>query len=216
MQGRPSIDYHGTMPEKDRHSPVYWNNRYAGEDYGFGTEPNAFLRSQARRLRPGMAAFVPGDGEGRNGVWLAQQGLEVLTLDLSDVAIVKANRLAEQRGVRIDARQGDLRTWDWPVDRFDLVASLFVHFDEPPRREVHRKMLAAVKPGGLLIVEGFHPDRFGPSDPGTPERHFTAERLREDFAGAEELELEEVTTMLAEGRMHVGEAKVVHGVWRKR
>jgi SAM-dependent methyltransferase len=204
------------MPEKDRHSPEYWNNRYAGQDYGFGTEPNAYLRSQGHRLRPEMSAFVPGDGEGRNGVWLAQRGLDVHTLDLSDVAIAKARRLAEQRGVRIDARQGDLREWEGPEARFDVVASLFVHFDEPPRREIHRKLLAALRPGGLLIVEGFHPDRFGPSDPGLPERHFTVQRLREDFAAAEELELEEVTTALSEGRMHVGEARVVHGVWRKR
>lgn len=201
-------------PSKDRHSPHYWNQRYAGEDYGFGTEPNAYLRSKAQLLRPGMLAFVPGDGEGRNGVWLAQQGLEVLTLDLSDVAIAKARRLAEGRGVRVDARQGDLRAWDWPVGRFDLVAALFVHFDEPLRREIHRRMLASLRPGGLLIIEGFHPDRFGPEEPGSCERHFTVERLREDFRDAEVLELEQARVRLSEGRMHVGEAMVVHGVFR--
>lgn len=201
---------------KDRHSPEYWNQRYAGEEYGFGTAANAYLVAQVHRLRPGMSAFVPGDGEGRNGVWLAQQGLTVTTLDLSDAGIAKAQRLAQERGVKIDARQGDLRKWDWPIDRFDVVAALFVHFDEPGRREIHRKMLAALKPGGLLIIEGFHPDRFGPEDPGSPERHFTAQRLREDFAAAEELELEETTVTLAEGRAHVGEARVVRGVFLKK
>jgi SAM-dependent methyltransferase len=162
-----------------------------------------------------MSVFVPGDGEGRNGVWLAQQGLDVLTLDLSDVAIAKARRLAESRGVRIEARQGDLRAWEWPRNRFDVVASLFVHFDEPLRREIHRRMLDSLKPGGLLIIEGFHPDRFGPEEAGTPQRHFTVERLREDFREAEVLELEQARVTLNEGRMHIGEAAVVHGIFRR-
>ena len=203
-------------PRRSRHSPEYWDRRYSGQEYGFGTEPNAYLRSQAHRLRPGMSALVPGDGEGRNGVWLAEQGLEVTTLDLSEVGAAKARRLAERRCVKIDARQGDLRTWEWPLARFDVIALLFVHFDVDVRPTLHRKMLAALKPGGLMIIEGFHPDRFGPSgEPGALGRHYAMELLREDFAGTEELELTETSVKLAEGDWHVGEARVVRGVFRR-
>ncbi|HUO13015.1 MAG TPA: SAM-dependent methyltransferase, partial [Caulobacteraceae bacterium] len=76
-----------------------WDTRYAGEDYVFGTAPNAFLAAQARRLRPGWKALAIADGEGRNGVWLAGQGLAVTSLDASRTAQEKAQRLAEARGV---------------------------------------------------------------------------------------------------------------------
>ncbi len=203
-------------PRRSRHSPEYWNERYAGDAYAFGTRPNAYLQSQAHRLKAGMSAFVPGDGEGRNGVWLAEQGLSVTTLDLSETGVAKANRLAAERGVSIDAQVGDLRTWDWPAERFDLVASLFLHFDADVRPEMHRRMLAALRPGGLLVIEGFHPDRFGAGDrQGELGRQFSVELLRDDFAAAEALELEETTVMLDEGTAHVGEARVVRGVFRR-
>ena len=201
---------------RSRHSAEYWDHRYAGDEYGFGTEPNAFLCAQLHRLRPGMCALVPGDGEGRNGVWLAQQGLLVTTLDLSEVGAAKARRLAELRGVKIDARQADLRTWEWPEARYDVVALLFVHFDVDVRPALHRRMLAALKPGGLLIIEGFHPDRFGAKgELGALGRHYSVELLRQDFAEARELELSEATVNLAEGAWHVGEARVVHGVFAR-
>jgi SAM-dependent methyltransferase len=202
---------------RSRHSAEYWDERYAGEEYGFGSEPNAYLRSQAHHLRRGMSALVPGDGEGRNGVWLARQGLEVTTLDLSEVGAAKARRLAESHGVQIDARQGDLRTWNWPVDRFDVVALLFVHFDVDVRPVLHGRMLAALKPGGLIVIEGFHPDRFGPKgEAGALGRHYSIELLRQDFTAAVELELSEATVKLAEGSWHVGAARVVRGVFQKR
>ena len=204
-------------PRQSRHSPEYWNQRYASEAYAFGIEPNAYLRSQVGRLRAGMTALVPGDGEGRNGVWLAQQGLLVTTVDLSETGAAKARRLAADREVILDTQVGDLRTWPWPIGHFDLVASLFLHFDAQVRPEMHRRMLEALRSGGLLIIEGFHPDRFGPNDrPGVLGRQFTPELLRADFAGAEVLELEETTVMLSEGTAHVGEARVVRGVFRKR
>ena len=192
-------------PRRSRHSAEYWDQRYGCEEYGFGTKPNAYLHSQGHRLLPVMSTLVPGDGEGRNGVWLAEQGLEVTTLDLSAVGAAKARRIAELRGVSIDARQADLRTWVWPNERYDLVALLFVHFDVEGRAVLHRKMLAALKPGGLLIIEGFHPDRFGPkAEPGALGRHYSPSLLRADFAGAQELELSDALTTLAEGDWHVG------------
>ncbi len=102
----------------------FWDERYRGEGFSFGTEPNAFLVSQAHRLKPGLRALVPGDGEGRNGVWLARQGLVVDTVDVSPIGVAKAQAFAKSRGVAINAEIGDLLDWDWPRERYGLAAAL--------------------------------------------------------------------------------------------
>ena len=101
-------------------------------------EPNGFLAAQRDRLKAGMRALVPGDGEGRNGVWLAEQGLVVDTLDLSALGVAKARRLAAMRGVAINAMHADALAWDWPHERYDLVALIFLHLAEAERRELAR------------------------------------------------------------------------------
>src|SRR3546814_10566872 len=100
--------------------------RYAGEGFLFGEEPNAFLKWQSELLHPGMKALAVADGEGRNGVWLAQQGLEVVSTDVSEIAQAKAARLAESRGVSLDLRLADAADWEWPPETFDVVAAIFI------------------------------------------------------------------------------------------
>ncbi|MFZ5727845.1 MAG: SAM-dependent methyltransferase, partial [Pseudomonadota bacterium] len=112
----------------------FWDERYQGEAYLFGEAPNAFLARQSDRLRPGMTALAVADGEGRNGVWLAEQGLDVLSIDASRVAQDKARRLAARRGVELAFEIADLSAWNWPADRFDLVAAIFIQFADPPLR----------------------------------------------------------------------------------
>ena len=101
-----------------------WEARFAAPGYHFGTEPNAFLKSQAHLLKPGQTALSIADGEGRNGVFLAEQGLDVLTMDFSPTALAKARALAKERGVTIRAEQADLDTWPWPIAAFDVVAAI--------------------------------------------------------------------------------------------
>ncbi len=137
----------------------FWDERYRGEDFSFGTEPKAFLASQAHRLKPGMRVLVPGDGEGRNGVWLAQQGLAADTVDVSPIGVAKAQALAKARGVQINAQIADLLDWDWPAWRYDIVAALYIHFFDPHRPRMHRTMLDALKPGGIVIFEAFRAEQ---------------------------------------------------------
>src|ERR1035437_629778 len=108
-----------------------WDERYQGCEYHFGTEPNAFLASNRERLKPGMRCLAVADGEGRNGVWLAGQGLNVLSVDISSVAIAKGRALAMQRGVTMDVELVDLTQWDWPQNHFDVVAGIFIQFATP-------------------------------------------------------------------------------------
>jgi cyclopropane fatty-acyl-phospholipid synthase-like methyltransferase len=195
----------------------FWDRKYAEDDYFYGTAPNAWLTSQARRLVPGMRALSVADGEGRNAVWLAGQGLAVTAVDASARAIAKARTLAADRHVTLDHVQADLTRWIWPTAAFDLAVAIFAHFTAKDRPAIHRAMLDALVPGGLVLIEAYshyqHLHRTG--GPPDLDMLYTAWRLEQDFAGAEILELAEVTTELAEGRGHNGTSAVVRLVARK-
>lgn len=189
----------------------FWNQRFSGPGYTYGTEPNAFLVSQKKYFKPGMKALVVADGEGRNGVWLAQQGLDVLSVDGSEVGLRKAQELAKCRGISIRTEWADLTTWKWPDKKFDLIVAIFIHFPPEHRARMHKKMLGALKPGGVLIMEAFTPAQlqYKTGGPSVKEMLYTAEMLRKDFMEAEMLQQEEALTELEEGVGHRGRAAVV-------
>lgn len=197
-------------------STDFWNTRYAEPGYAYGTEPNAFLVSQRQYFKPGMKALAVADGEGRNGVWLAQQGLEVLSVDASAVGLSKAQELAAQRRVSVRTLQVDLTTWDWPQNEFDVVVAIFIHFPPETRARMHAKMYQALKPGGTLILEAFTPEQLKYKSGGPPvqEMLYTAEMLRAELSEAEILMCEESLTNLEEGPYHRGLAAVVRLVAR--
>ena len=203
------------------HTENFWNDRYGTEAFAYGTEPNAFLQSQQALLPTEGRALAVGDGEGRNGVWLAQQGLSVLSVDLSAAGLQKAQALAQQRGVTLETKQVDLSTWDWPVSIFDVVVSIYLHFPPTLRETMHHQMLQALKPGGLLILEAFTPEQLRYQEQyqsgGPPQRDmlYSPDMLRQDFTEAEEVMLVETETELREGEYHAGRAAVVRAVFRK-
>ena len=199
-----------------------WDDRYGGEDFAYGLAPNAYLAAQRARLSAGMRALVPGDGEGRNGVWLAEQGLEVETLDLSAKGVEKARSLARARGVEVNARQIDALAWDWPRAHYDLIALIYLHLVAPDRRRLHARALAALKPGGWLVLEAFRPEqierqkagaRGGPRDVALL---YSLGDLSEDFAAGEIIEMFEADVDLSEGSLHVGPSAVVRAALRAR
>ena len=189
----------------------FWNARYAEPGFAYGTEPNAFLASQRKYLQPGMKALAVADGEGRNGVWLAQQGLDVLSVDGSAVGLRKAQELAKSRGVSIRTELADLTRWQWPENEFDIVAAIFIHFPPEHRARMHEKMRRALKPGGVLIMEAFTPEQLKYKTGGPPVREmlYTVEMVREEFSKGEILLLQQMLTDLHEGPYHRGTASVV-------
>jgi SAM-dependent methyltransferase len=210
------------MTDAGQAETVRWDERYRTEAYAFGVEPNGFLAAQRDRLKAGMRALVPGDGEGRNGVWLAGLGLAVDTLDLSAIGVAKARRLAATRGLAINAIQADALAWDWPRERYDLVALIFLHLAEPDRRSLHEKALAALRPGGLIVLEAFRPEQIerqargahgGPHD---VRLLASLAALAEDFGRHDILALEEAEIALSEGARHVGDCAVVRALVRRR
>ena len=182
-----------------------WDDRYAGESYLFGEAPNAFLASQRDRLKPGWRALAVADGEGRNGVWLAEQGLLVESVDGSVVAQSKAKKLAAARGVSITCTLADLSQWSWPQGTFDLVVGIFIQFASPTLRgELFQAMKRALKPGGILMLEGYRPEqlRYGTGGPSAIENLYTETMLREAFSDLEILELGSHDSMINEGTGH--------------
>lgn len=184
----------------------------------YGEAPNAFLAEQAARLPAGARILVPGDGEGRNGVWLATQGHAVTTVDASSVGIAHARALARRRGVALDIIQADLAEWRPEPASFDAVACIYLHLQPALRTAVHRRLVQTLRPGGLLILEAFHPDQL-PLASGGPKNLdmlYTLALLRQDFdAGMQELLAQETETVLDEGSGHHGRAEVTRWVGRR-
>lgn len=195
-----------------------WDQRYAAESYVFGSEPNAFLRRQAPRLLPGQTVLAVADGEGRNGVWLAEQGLTVVSLDSSPVGQDKARRLAEKRGVCLRFELADLSTWTFPEAAFDIVVGIFIQFAGPElRMRLFDGMKRALKPGGLLLVEGYRPEQLAYRTGGPPiaENLYTENMLREAFCDMEILELAVYDAVIEEGTGHKGMSALIDLVARK-
>jgi ubiquinone/menaquinone biosynthesis C-methylase UbiE len=195
-----------------------WNGRFSAEGYVFGTEPNAFLASQQPRLAPGMRALSVADGEGRNSVWLARQGLEVTAFDFSPVGLAKAKALARKAGVRVDYRLSDVNDWDWDAARYDVVAAIFVQFTPPPERSrMFAGMVRALAPGGLLILEGYRPEqlRYATGGPKQIENLYTEALLRESFAALEILHLAAYDDEVDEGGGHKGMSALIDLVARR-
>jgi SAM-dependent methyltransferase len=194
-----------------------WEARFSTPDYLFGTEPAAFMRDHAGLLRAGARALALADGEGRNSVFMAEQGLEVTALEYAPSAIAKARRLAEERGVSVDFVEADVLTDDWGAG-WDVIAAIFIQFAGPEdRARLFEKMRAALAPGGLLLLHGYTPDQVGRGTGGPPcaENMYTEELLARAFDGWEILENRAYERDIREGRGHAGLSALIDFVARK-
>lgn len=195
-----------------------WNSRFSAEGYIFGKAPNAFLASQSGRLVPGMRALSVADGEGRNSVWLARQGLQVTAFDFSPVGLEKARALAREAGVAVDYRRSDIYAWDWSAQRYDVVVAIFFQFAAPDERaQVFAGLVEALAPGGLLILQGYRPEQlaFGTGGPPQVENLYTEALLRESFASLEILHLASHDDVVDEGPGHRGMSALIDLVARR-
>jgi SAM-dependent methyltransferase len=196
-----------------------WDQRYSTGEYIFGTDPAAFLTRHTDVLEPGSRALVVADGEGRNSVFLAEQGLQVTAMDVSEVGVEKARRLAVDRGTAVDFRVADIMEWEWEPDAYDLVVAVFIQFLDPQQRSVvFDGMQRTLRPGGRLLLHGYRPEQIqyatgGPSDPA----HLYDEAL---LAGAfSEMEIEVLhpyDTTITEGAGHAGMSALIDLIAAKR
>ena len=192
-------------------SGSFWDDRYAGDEFAYGTEPNDFLAENVGYLPAGGRILLPADGEGRNSVWLAEHGFAPVAVDFSAMGLEKAQSLAGERGVSIETVCADLIEWEWPCGSFDGVVAIFCHLPPEARRTVHRAMLAALRPGGRLLLEAYTPAQleYGTGGPPVEEMLYARELLEEDFREANILALTEMVRPVLEGRYHHGEGAVI-------
>lgn len=189
-----------------------WEKRFGVPDYLFGKEPNAFLKAQAHRLRGLKTALTVADGEGRNGVWLAEQGLDVLAIDFSPNALEKSRAFAAERGVTIKTELADVTAWHWPENAFDVVAVIFTQFVSPAERPAFfQNIKRALKPGGLLLMQGYRPEQltYKTGGPQHAEQLYTGTLLREAFGDMHDLEIREHDSIISEGTAHVGMSALI-------
>lgn len=195
-----------------------WDARYDRPDYLFGEEPNAFLKSQLERIRLHKNALTVADGEGRNGVWLAQQGLSVTSIDASAVALRKAEDLAARRGVTISTQLVDMKDFQWQPAAFDLVVAIFIQFADPQLRDdMFVGMIRTLAPGGTLLMQGYRREQlaYGTGGPPDMDHLYTEKMLREAFDSLEIVELNSYDAEIREGPAHDGMSALIDLVARK-
>jgi len=195
-----------------------WETRFATPEYAFGKSPNYFLQSCERLLPASGRALAVADGEGRNGVWLAEQGLDVVSIDFSPAAQRKARALAAERGVKVVFELVDVHAWNYPQATFDVVAEIFTQFSSPDDRA--RKwagMQRALKSGGLLIIQGYTPKQldYGTGGPKEIENLYTRAMLEQTFGGFRDLSIAEEEREIHEGTSHGGMSAVINLTARK-
>lgn len=203
-------------------SANFWDEKYKNSEFGYGEEPNAFLLSQRSFLVGLSNGFVPADGQGRNGVWLAGLGLTIRSMDLSQVAVDAALALAEERGLILDAWQGDLEDMDWPAEQWDCIVSIWLHLPHNLRQEIHAGFWGSLSPGGIILLEAYRPEHVtfreeygSKGGPPSAEYMFTEEILRSDFPEAEFEFIENQDVFLDEGTGHQGRSATIQARIRK-
>ena len=197
------------------HSPRdFWDRRFAaaGESFVFGREPNDFLVREAGRLFPDSAVLSVADGEGRNSVFLAKAGHRVDALEFAPAAAAKSRKLAAEQQVEINLLETDVFEWVWPEETYDAVVAIFIQFAAPAQRQVlFDKMMAALKPGGLLLLQGYTPKQLehGTGGPSAVENLYTESVMLNAFKGHDILLLRVHESVIDEGEGHRGMSALV-------
>jgi SAM-dependent methyltransferase len=194
-----------------------WDERYQTPEYIFGDQPCQWLIMNQHRLPQSGKALALGDGEGRNGVFLAELGFEVTSVDLSEVGLSKARDLARKRGVTIQTVQADLEYYEIEAESEDLIVSIYCHLPDAIRKLVHERAEVALKPGGLFILEAFHHSqlKYQSGGPKTTDLLYDLDALLDDFQTLQILEAFDGLCYLDEGARHSGIGHIVRLVLQK-
>jgi 2-polyprenyl-3-methyl-5-hydroxy-6-metoxy-1,4-benzoquinol methylase len=197
----------------------FWNKRFDTADYIFGKAPNEYLVAQAKlHLKQGDSVLCVADGEGRNSVWLAKQGMRVDAFDLSEIALGKAMALATEEAVQVQFSLASSDAWDWQPNHYDAVVGIFIQFADPlMRARIFAQMVSTLKPGGVLIIQGYTPKQleFKTGGPSILEHLYTEAMIRELIGTLEPIDLCVYEKSLSEGRKHTGMSALLGLVARK-
>ena len=197
----------------------FWNERFDKEEFIFGKEPNEYLVEQsAQYLKPGNSVLCIADGEGRNGVWLAKQGMQVIAFDVSDIALSKAKQFALDNQVSIQYSLCDTDGFDWQANSHDAVIGIFIQFADPAMRaRIFQQVHQTLKPGGIFILQGYTPKQleYKTGGPSLIEHLYTEEMIRDLAKEFEILDLRFYEKELSEGARHAGMSALLGMVAQK-
>jgi len=200
----------------------FWNERFSHQEYAYGTEPNVFFRQSLDAYKPKGKILMPAEGEGRNAVYAAKTGLEVYAFDISEEGKRKALELAAKEHVRLHYELGNFAQLQLTQNRYDAIGLIFAHFPPEIKTEYYQKMIGLLKPGGLVILEGFSKENLelkkaNPQigGPGQLELLFSIEEIKTDFPSLEILQLEKCLVELQEGKFHIGTGSVIRFIGKK-
>lgn len=187
----------------------FWNDRYGAEDFAYGKTANDFLMLQP--FFGGNKVLCLAEGEGRNGVFLAQKGCDVTCVDYSASGIRKMKILAEEQGVTMDCICADLSAYTLSANSWDGIVIIFGHFPEHLRQFVHKQVYSALKPGGKLILEAYRKEQvdYKTGGPMTTDLLYSVDELQSDFAEFTDIQIIETVREVKEGKFHFGEAAVI-------
>jgi len=193
-----------------------WDQRYAAVDYVFGRDPNAFLVRNLDRI-PAGKVLCAGDGEGRNGVWLALQGFNVTALDYSRKGLEKARKLAEEFQVEINFIMADILEVDLGWEQYDAIINIFLHFDKDKIPVLHKQYLTSLKPGGIFLAEVYSKDqlKYNSGGPKSHDALYEPDYYHRDFPGWKRHYLKQELIELDEGNGHNGRASVIRAILEK-
>ena len=194
----------------------FWNKRYANRDFLYGTEPNSFLAEHCHLLTGPVLSLS--EGEGRNAVLLASRGLDVIGVDISSVALEKAQTLAKSRGVEIKTVVADLATFEPEENHYGSVISISAHLPSTVRNKLYPSIERSLRTNGLILLEAFSENQLtrdtgGPKD---ADMLLTAEKVQREFPNLEPVLLREVEREVLEGEGHRGMTSVVQFIARKK
>lgn len=197
----------------------FWNNRYAEPQFAYGQKPNEFFKQQLDNLTHKGTLLLPGEGEGRNAVYAAMKGWDVVAVDYSEAARNKAVNWAKELGVEFEYAIKDLSTLELPEGLFDAAGLIYLHLEPELRKQVHKEIQKALRPGGKLIIEAFHPDQlalgYNSGGPKNEKMLYTLHMLQKDFDQCIALEASQEVLKLDEGNYHQGQAAVVRMLLEK-
>ncbi|MFD0836914.1 class I SAM-dependent methyltransferase [Mariniflexile aquimaris] len=200
----------------------FWNARYKEKAYAYGKNPNLFFKDSLDKLNVSGKILLPAEGEGRNAVYAAKKGLDVLAFDISAEGKNKALKLAQLENVEIDYRVGELNQLNLKKNNFDVLALIYAHFPENQKKELHQELVKLIKPNGYIILEGFSVNNLAYREknpnvggPANANMLYSVEEMRDTFKDFEIIELQETEVELNEGQFHNGLACVIRFIGKK-
>jgi cyclopropane fatty-acyl-phospholipid synthase-like methyltransferase len=194
----------------------FWNERYANDEYLYGTDPNSFLTEHSDLLKGPVLSLS--EGEGRNAVFLALRGLKVHGVDISEIALTKAQALAKLKNVEIQTEVADLSSFKPEKNTYGSVISISAHLPSVTRNNLYPLVEQCLKPDGIMLLEAYSERQLAQNTGGPKDVDIlmTIEKLEREFPSLEPVLIRELEREISEGKGHAGLASVVQFIARKK